>query len=61
MVIVIYIKISPSYVKPSPTKAKYVGRCNATTKAGSRCKKVQEGVDIVGSTNKLIKFKKNIY
>jgi endonuclease G, mitochondrial len=30
---------SSSYVKPKPTKANYVGRCNATTKAGSRCKR----------------------
>ena len=28
---------SPGYVKPKPTN--YVGRCNATTKAGTRCKR----------------------
>lgn len=34
---------SSSYVKPKPTKANYVGRCNATTKAGSRCKRNASG------------------
>ena len=34
---------SSSYVKPKPKKANYVGRCNATTKAGSRCKRNASG------------------
>lgn len=34
---------SSSYVKPKPSKANYVGMCNATTKAGSRCKRNASG------------------
>jgi len=34
---------SSTYVKSKPKKANYVGRCNATTKAGSRCKRNASG------------------
>ncbi len=30
---------SPDYVKPEPSASGYVGRCNATTRKGTRCKR----------------------
>lgn len=30
---------SPNYVKPKPSNSNYTGKCNAITKAGTRCKR----------------------